>query len=454
MPLTAPTSTRRRPGMSAAIRGTLRRPWAVILVVLLVIFALWAKGTRSQPYHVKAVFDGALSILPGLRVEVDGIDVGKVSSVKFQDGEAIVGLGINDDRIRPLHQGTTATIRFGTTIGNGTREIELHPGPASAPEIPEGGIISSSHTTTPVEFDQLFDTLDRRTREQLRGMLGNTAGALRGQAGALNRGLGAAPRGLSSVGDVMSDLASDEFALRSLVVDADRATSTLAARRAEISDLVSVAAATFDTFAAHTRQVQDSIQGLAPTLRETRSTLARLDPSVDTLDGLMTALRPGARELAPVATRLERATRQLARTVPVARRTIATGTQVAPSVTALLRKGVPFMGRLQGTLGRLSPMLGCLRPYSPEIAGMLETWVGFTKNYDGTSHYARIHVREGTTSANVNPLTSAQAVGSDHGLRYAMPRPPGLNAGQPWLLPECGAGHAALDAGSDPEAKR
>jgi hypothetical protein len=40
------------------------------------------------------------------------------------------------------------------------------------------------------------------------------------------------------------------------------------------------------------------------------------------------------------------------------------------------------------------------------------------------------------------------------GIKYAMPRPPGLNAGQPWLLPECGAGAQALDPNADPEQRR
>ena len=38
------------------------------------------------------------------------------------------------------------------------------------------------------------------------------------------------------------------------------------------------------------------------------------------------------------------------------------------------------------------------------------------------------------------------------GTQYAFPRPPGLNAGQPWLVAQCGAAAEALDAARDPEA--
>jgi phospholipid/cholesterol/gamma-HCH transport system substrate-binding protein len=217
---------------------------------------------------------------------------------------------------------------------------------------------------------------------------------------------------------------------------------------------MTVAAATFNTFAVRTTQVQDSIAGMAPTFRDARTTLRRLDTSVDTLDRLMTALAPGARALDPVAGRLKSASLLLSDTVRVARATVATGTQVAPTVTAFLKAGQPFLGRLNSTFGTLAPMLACVRPYTPEIAGMLENWVGFTKNHDGISHYARIHVRGGPTALNGQPFTSATVVAASPGLTYAFPRPPGYSVGQTWLLPQCGAGQQALDPTQDPDAHR
>ena len=37
------------------------------------------------------------------------------------------------------------------------------------------------------------------------------------------------------------------------------------------------------------------------------------------------------------------------------------------------------------------------------------------------------------------------------GKKFALPRPPGLTAGQPWFLPDCGAGPDALDPTKDRE---
>jgi hypothetical protein len=120
----------------------------------------------------------------------------------------------------------------------------------------------------------------------------------------------------------------------------------------------------------------------------------------------------------------------------------------------MLQAGTPFLPQLGSMLAQLAPVLDCLRPYTPELAGNLGTWTGYNQNYDKGGHYAR------TFPLQLNALlapgtlaTSAQIVAaSAGGLHYAMPRPPGLNAGAPWFQPQCGAGPNSLDPSKDPEA--
>jgi hypothetical protein len=85
---------------------------------------------------------------------------------------------------------------------------------------------------------------------------------------------------------------------------------------------------------------------------------------------------------------------------------------------------------------------------------MLGTWTGYNKNFDSGGHYARTFplLYNPLLTAGI-PLNSATIVGlSGGGIHYAMPRPPGLNAGQPWYLPQCGAGPDSLTPSKDPEA--
>ncbi|WP_026909874.1 MlaD family protein [Patulibacter minatonensis] len=430
----------------------LDRPWALIVTALVVAFGVWAVQSRSQDHTVRAAFSSAVSVVPGLDVQIDGVDVGKVQKVRYEDGQALVDLGISDEDAWPLRQGTKAEIRFGTTIGNGTRSVALTPGPESAPAIPEDGIIARKDTTTPVEFDQAFDTLDAKTRTRLRQALQGAAASTDKRDAQIREALKNAPGALEGTQNVVADLLADGTALKALVRNGDRVTTTLAQRQEVVSDLVTAASGTFDAFGRRTERIQQSLDRFAPMLKDVDSTLGRADGSLDRMDTLMQTVQPGAQKLPALAKTAGPALVRLQDVAPVAVRTLKTVRTVSPRVSSLLDVATPFMKPASSALDGLSPVVRCVRNYAPEIAGWAGTWGGWSKNYDNTSHYARIKLKEGVTSAN-GVFPSSEFInklpGTDN--RYAMPRPPGLNAGSPWFDPQCGITKDALDASKDPE---
>jgi virulence factor Mce-like protein len=432
----------------------LDHPWVLIGLAGLVAFTLWAIGSRTSDHTIRASFTSAVSIVPGLDVQIDGVDVGKIGKVRYEDGQALVDIGV-DNEAWPLHQGTTAALRFGTTLGNGTRRIDLHPGPKSAPVIADGGVIPTKDTVTPVEFDQVFNTFTPRTRTAFRSFFKGGAANLEGRAPALNAGLHRTAPTLESASDVFDDLASDQAALRQLVLSGYKATRVLAAKRPVISDLMSVASATFDTFASNSQGVRDSLNEFSPTLVQARSTLRRADQSIDGLDGLMTDLKPALASLRPFIAVAGPTTADLRRLAPAASSTLATLRASAPKITTLVKDGIPFSEKLDPVLGKLGRQLSCVRPYAPEIAAFFSNWGSWAQGYDNSSHYGRIKaVFNATSFTSFPPIDTGAFLGTAGvGLKYAMPRPPGLNAGKPWLLPECGAGADAMDPTKDPEDK-
>ena len=88
-------------------------------------------------------------------------------------------------------------------------------------------------------------------------------------------------------------------------------------------------------------------------------------------------------------------------------------------------------------------------------AGFLGTWLSFNSNFDNIGHYARGSNRLSPVPPGT-PLTTSQVVATQPAgaMTYAMPRPPGMNAGKPWFLPECGVTEDALDPAKDPETRR
>ena len=452
--------------------AVLDNPWLVVLAIVVAAFTWWAIGTRQEKHHVKAEFNSAFNLVSGQAVDVDGLQVGKIGGVKYDHGKAQVDIGINDSRFWPLHQGTRVVSRWGTTIGSGTRRLDLYPGPKSAPVLAKGAIIPTTDTEPAVDVDQVLNTFTPSVRTHLRHFVRVMDEGFTGQQKQVGAAVHAAASGVSGAGGLMSDLASDTYALHNVVVNADRLTSTLATHAQGVKDLVSVAATTFQTFADNTRGVQDSIGELPGTLSQAHSTLQRVDTSVNKLNALMVALRPGAARLKPLAAQAQPAIAELRATVPDALATVQTATTASPHLNSLLRAATPFMQDAPSVFSDLAPMVACIRPYAPELGGALVGGNGGHQNYDLVDPKLNPQVVRyvGATTANglveqhglrATPMVSVATVETPlhsaqfaqlSGKKYADPRPPGLNVGQPWFMPECGYTQDALNPAKDPES--
>jgi virulence factor Mce-like protein len=420
------------------------------LGIALVAVGLVFKGSGS--HTVRAAFQSAIQVVPGQEVRVAGRKVGAVESIKEEDGEAVVGMKIGDDAW-PLHRGTTARLRFGSVGGYAARFVELEPGPDSAPALPDGGALTSADTITPVEYDQIFNTFDKPTRRNLQGMLGNAAATLGDRGGDLARGLHEGAPALDRISNTMGDLGADPHALDKLVRAGARTSAALRSRDPQLRALLDQAASTFDELAGQARAQQVTLERFPAALTSGRATLRRLDSSLDGLDGLVADLGPGARGLREMAPTAYRSTATLHELAPLVTRTLTDGAQSVPDIDRLVRAGTTFMPKTGRVLHELSPMLHCIRPYTPELAGMWSTWLSFSGWSDDKAGYSRALLTvalPGMTPGST--MNSKQVVETYKGrIFYAMPRPPGLNAGKPWFLPECGAGPDALDASKDPE---
>lgn len=425
------------------------------------VFALIAAATalalvtvgRSDDRTLRAAFSSASQVVAGQDVRLAGREIGEVESVDLVDGQALLELRI-DDRAWPLHRGTTARLRYGTTTGYVARYVELEPGPRSAPPLTDGGVLSAGETVTPVEFDEMYRILNAEARRDLKGMVRNFGDTVNGREQELGTGVAAAAKGLDETASLMRELGADPAALRTLVDSGARTSAAIASREHELRDLVTNAAATFDEFAQHAGATRASLKRFPRTLRVTRSSLGRLDRSLGGLTALVRDIRPGAgrvRELAPV---VRRTTSTLLDVAPLATSTLRRGRLASPQIRALLREGTPFIKRLGGVLGEFAPQMKCLRPQAPEIISFFSTWAAFSKNYDAVEHYNRGLVTAIPIGAE-ETRTSAEVVSQSGGtIRYGFPTPPGTNVDQPWFIPECGYGPEGLDPSKDPESRK
>lgn len=448
--------TRQRASAGRTLAGSARwvvtHPWVPLLLLGAVAFTLWVISTRNEPYQVRAVFAQAPNLYSGEDVQVDGLDVGKITGTNYVNGQAVVGVGLSDHEYYPLHRGTKVILRFGTTIGNGTRYIQLVPGPKSAPTIPNNGIIGTNDTVQSVEFDQIFGIFNPPTRQAFRQASAGAATVFGSRAPQIGAGVNAGGPALDALSGFTAELARDQQSLSSLVSNGASLTQTLAAHDTQIANLVSGAAGTFHAFASNTSGITQSLNLLPPTLTQVKGTLTNLSGSIGHLNNLITALAPGAAQLRTMSADLLPAMRDLRATIPVADQTLQIGTSASPAITNLLKEAQPFSKQAGPAFTQLAPMVGCIRPYSPEIAGLLTTWSSWTQDYDQIGHLGRLDGYAGLNALTSTPLNAAQYVGLT-GQGYALIRPPGYNAGQTWYQPQCGDTQAGVTAADDPEAK-
>lgn len=426
---------------------------AVALLLAGAVAVAITASDEAEGQRVFAVVPEAANLTTGLEVRAAGDIVGEVDSLTPVRGGRAARIGLRiDDETWPLPQGTKMRLRWGGTIAYNNRYIELRRGPAGAGAIPDGGTVPTSDVTLPVEFDQLLSTFTPAVRRDMKAMMDNGGAAFRAAEGPLRRSLESAPPAVSHASGVLEDFEATSAELDTLVRSADSVVN--AAHRADpgLGRLVSGAATTFRATASEAVALRSAMRETPHTLASTRATLRRADFTLRGVGELTDRLAPGVDEIRRLADPLTGLLRSLVRVGPHARSALATVRRATPSLNPLLARLTELMPQIGSMSRQSAEQLKCIRPYSPEIAAYFSTWGDRHNNSDGRGRYGR-SVLQGAPFNNAQTDNSAQIAQKNPELTYTYPSPPGLNAGQPWLLPECGVGPDVFDPSKDAEAR-
>jgi ABC-type transporter Mla subunit MlaD len=270
----------------------------------------------------------------------------------------------------------------------------------------------------------------------------------------LRHALQAAPPALTQAGFVLRDLDANETALDTLMRSTDHVVGAIHGANPGIGQLVSAAATTFAATASQASALQSTLSATAPTLIDARATLAHADHTLRAAGDLASRVAPGVDQVRQLAAPLDSVLRTLVQVGPDAIVTLRTARNATPDLNPLLSKATDLMPKLSSIGNQSVAQLNCIRPYTPDIISFFTNWGDWLSPTDGKDRYGRANA-EVLLPAPYNAVTmnSGEASKLFPGLRYGFPRPPGYNAGQPWFLPQCGAGPGALDPTKDPEAR-
>ena len=390
------------PARIAAVGG-------VIVAAVLVGFLMLG---GSDKYTVKATFQTAGQLVNGNEVHVGGKPVGEITAIGLtDDGHAEVEMEL-DGEFDPLHEGTRAVIRVGSLSGIAGRYVSLAPGPNDAPAIDDGGHIQADDATTPVDLDQLFNTLDPKTRKGLQQIVQGGAEQYGGRAAQANEAARYFSPALSTSSRLMNELIRDDDRFEGFIVDTAQVVGAIAERRDDLTELVSNANATARAIGDENVALARALGLLPPTLRKANTTFVNLRAALGDLDVLVAESKPATKDLAPFFRALRPLVADAEPTIRDLRLLIRKRgadndlIELTRKQPKLARRASVAFPRSIRALQDSQPVVEHIRPYTPDFIGWITKFGQSAANYDAHGHFARIQ-----PMFNPFSLTSAPLLG-------------------------------------------
>jgi phospholipid/cholesterol/gamma-HCH transport system substrate-binding protein len=278
-------------------RGTnLIRAGVIGVVLIILVIAVGLQPERLLQYatslRYQALFSEAGGLATGNDVTVSGIKVGTVSSIKLDNGDALVAFTV--DSKYALGSETTAHIRTGTLLGERVLALDsagkgtLNPRqtiPTSRTSSPYSltdavsDLTANTAATDTGSLNQSLDTL-ADTLNQIAPQLGPTFDGLSRLSRSLNNRNQSLAELLKTAGDVTGILSQRSQQVNALILNANDLVGVLNTRRQAI---VSLLANTSAVSKQLTALVADNEKTLAPALEKLNDFNAMLEKNRDNL---------------------------------------------------------------------------------------------------------------------------------------------------------------------------
>jgi virulence factor Mce-like protein len=278
----------------------------LIFVALFVGFTLRSMGVQlpfvTNPYVIHAWFNDAAGLDPsnGPQVSVAGVPEGEVTSVKYEQGRALVTMSLGSDARGRVFR--DASVRVRPFNGANFLEVDVLPGDPATGPLPAGATIDPSRTSIPVAADQVLDVLNADTRAYLQILTEQAAVALRGTGGMLGAALAKLAPLSTTARQIGAMLAHRDRLISQLVGDSNAIFRTLGRRHAELASVVGAATRVLSITGSRTREISIGTRELPQVLAQGQATggaLAAAAPNIqlalERLEPAVTAFGAGLR---------------------------------------------------------------------------------------------------------------------------------------------------------------
>jgi phospholipid/cholesterol/gamma-HCH transport system substrate-binding protein len=398
---------------------------ALAIAVVAVTVILLGGGST---YQVKAIFQNASQIVNGDQVQVAGNPIGSVSNIALTpDGSAELTLNITNSEFAPLHQGTTAVIRLVSLSGIANRYVQLDLGPGNKPAIKNGGILPQSSTTSTVDLDELFNTLNSATRKGIQNVFEGSASQYKGRADQAQLAWQYLNPAIATASELFRELNRNTNQFTRFITTSSHLVTDLSSRQSDLSGLISHLSTTFTALANQHIALGQSLQRLPPFMRLTDTTFVNLRYALTDLTKLVNVTRPVAprlqlllQQLRPLAINAVPTVRHLANLIskPGPANDLIDLNHLAVPLAKVTVGHVYADGKLRPgafpestkALNGATPELAVGRPYAVDLTGWFEGY-SHPGVYDANGGASRVAPVVGLGSIETGPAGSPNLLG-------------------------------------------
>jgi phospholipid/cholesterol/gamma-HCH transport system substrate-binding protein len=407
-----------RPRRANTVRIVAVGALAAVVVILLVLVLAGGGGATYQ-----LIFPDAGQLVRGDQVQVGGVPVGSIKDITLLSDYRVRITVHVESSVTPLHEGTTAEIRVPSLSSVANRYIALSPGPNNRPEIPSGSTLPTTATHGVVDLDQLFSVFNAKTRKGLQQFFQGSAEQYAGVAPQLQVDSFYFSPALAAVDHVFAELARDQPTFTNFLVETAKTVTTLAARRQQLTELVSHANTTFGAIASQQSSFAQGLKALPVTFREGNHTFEELPATLAALRKLIDVSKPNTKTLAlffekfrPLVSLATPAVSDFGEAIsrPGANNDLTEAALALPGLAQQLATTSPDGVR---ALEESVPVTALFGPYSPDLQGLVRSFGQATAYYDANGHYARVagvfptfELGSGNTLKPANPAQVARGL--------------------------------------------
>jgi virulence factor Mce-like protein len=280
--------------------------------------------------------DNAFGLTDGADVKIAGVRAGKVSEMKLDrdDMRALIGIEVTETGFDDIRKDVQCETRPQSLIGE--YFIDCRPG-TDRERLKPGDTIPVEQTQTTVPLDLINNIMRRPYRERFSILLSQLGAGLAARGPDLNETIRRAVPALRQVDRLLAILAEQRRTIRQLYDDAEEVTTTVAAKRGEVTRFVEEVRDTATTSALEADGIKRQWATLPTFLQELRPTLRQLELTADeqipalqnlriaspSLKALFDTLGPYAEASQPAIRTLGDAAKQGRRAVRVSREPVA-----------------------------------------------------------------------------------------------------------------------------------